>query len=232
MIIDNLAMPVALVYPCETQNVSAQSIATYLSNEERLFFDTLDSRAQCDWFAGRIAAKRVAQMLGDTDYRTVAIHYEPTGRPAFVNHGGTLSISHSYGWGAAIYAPHTWVGIDIEQSRTHDESLLYYILDDAEQLLMRDSAYATDITTLAWTAKESVMKAEGIGLTAPHSLIIETIDTGSGIAKLTVRASPSHFRQLLWNVTVFTLETTFLAVALPIHEHTPIIVDRSHRFVL
>jgi len=82
------------------------------------------------------------------------------GSPKPVN-GVYWSLSHTDGYVAAITAPHP-IGIDIEKIDAFSAALKRSIARDKEWKLAKT---LTPITFFSfWTAKEAVLKAEGIGL--------------------------------------------------------------------
>lgn len=97
------------------------------------------------------------------------------GRPMVINEFGpigSLSISHSNNLAASVFSKEYQVGIDIEQITSRSPAFYKYSFTKKEQeLIGSDPTKADFISTLLWTAKESVLKAEGIGLSVPATRV-------------------------------------------------------------
>jgi len=127
-----------------------------------------------DWLAGRLAAKRaVAARLaaGGAERRLAEIEIlnDPDGIPYFKVDGrtgegaGSLSLSHSGGWGVAGAVPAgTRVGVDLEMVENRKDSFLSLIAHESEL----DPVTREDVReqTRLWTLKEAVAKVLGKGL--------------------------------------------------------------------
>lgn len=136
-----------------------------------------------DFLLGRIALKQAISSHTGKDFdQKVTIKNSKSGRP-YINDKNNFfcSISHSYGRGIGIVSPFK-VGADIEKVRSHDRSLLNYIADIEEVNLVCDFfGNQTDVITLIWVIKESVMKGMGVGLKLPpkHVMITKMTSTRS-----------------------------------------------------
>lgn len=77
------------------------------------------------------------------------------------SNGWHWSLTHDASWSAAVVAPGP-VGIDLERISPRREQLVKRVLDDQELRLLDEETTLAFIR--AWTAKEAVLKAAGVGL--------------------------------------------------------------------
>ncbi|HZT31233.1 MAG TPA: 4'-phosphopantetheinyl transferase superfamily protein [Bryobacteraceae bacterium] len=133
-------------------------------------------RRRADWRLGRWTAKRaLASHLGlPVDARTLAaieIRPTPSGAPQtfFANQPSALTISLSHRDGRAICAVApggSALGCDLEKIEERSSAFLADYFTAQEQALI-GLASAEDrfrLATLVWSAKESALKALGVGL--------------------------------------------------------------------
>lgn len=127
-----------------------------------------------EWVAARMAAKRLLswrfQQAGlYLKPGEITIGNRPDGMPfarlpdGTVLGDGTLSLSHSAGWGAAaVCEPWAMVGIDLETVAPRPKSFLETMAHDSEWApwMQADPAEQTRL----WTLKEAVAKLLGTGL--------------------------------------------------------------------
>ena len=99
----------------------------------------------------QISADRSGHVLGD-------LQKETNGRP-LPSRGIYWSLTHKPRYVAAVCAPFA-VGIDIEQIKPVKPALFAKVASEAEWQMMGRSEAAF---FRAWTAKEAVVKAEGVG---------------------------------------------------------------------
>ncbi len=142
------------------------------ADEEAVYKGFRFAARQGSWLSGRFAAKRLlASILDDgLPYDQIEIVNDALGAPQAMvsgqNLGGCLSISHSDGWAAAAYAPAGLrIGIDLEVAEQRSERFIqdYFTLAEQGLLATRDEL-ADRMATLIWSAKESMLKAMGLGL--------------------------------------------------------------------
>ncbi len=106
----------------------------------------------------------------------------PYGKP-FIPKGQFFSISHSHHYVALVCAPYA-VGIDVEHIAPYDVSILKKCCTQEEAHYL--TLHGNDAFYKLWTAKESVMKATGLGFTLKPTgfsvlpLVDGRHDTGSG----------------------------------------------------
>ena len=146
-----------------------------LSKEELDQYRQLSKFKKKDYLIGRIALKQALANYTSQDFdQKVTIKNNDAGLP-YVEGVRDIycSLSHSYNRGIGIVAPYR-VGVDIEKIRPHKKSLLNYVANQEEIDVVQDFfGTQTDVMTLIWVIKESVMKGVGAGFSiAPKQLEI------------------------------------------------------------
>jgi 4'-phosphopantetheinyl transferase len=148
-------------------NVSAETLARaseLLDDEERqraarFRFDADRARS----IVSRSALRHLLGRHRSRDPRELRFVCGAHGKPALVNGELEFNVSHSADWAAIAIASHTPVGVDVEHERSlHDLAALttrYFAPPEAEAVLRDPSLFFP-----VWTAKESVIKATGDGL--------------------------------------------------------------------
>lgn len=141
----------------------------FLSEKEKIFFSKLPFIKEQDYLLGRIAMKQALIKSGIIKSpNEVTVLNNPDGVPYVDGQPNLIcSISHSYDGGLGAVALQR-IGVDLEKIRDHDISLLDYIATKQEIHLLKNwFGPETDIVTLIWVIKESIMKAVGSGLSIP-----------------------------------------------------------------
>jgi len=111
-----------------------------------------------------VKEKRFIQrkMLKNLVYRVFGTHTEVThnqyGKPLLVGHQGNISVSHNKEWIIMLYSPARNVGVDIESVQERILRLQERFLQPDEMKEFRENPFWI---TLAWCAKESVLKCIG-----------------------------------------------------------------------
>lgn len=131
-------------------------------------------KRQAEWFLGRLTAKLLLTSapfpLHNTALSSIKIANHPEGAPYIETpkSPGSISISHRADFAVAAYTPSTGchVGIDLEKIEPRSWSFIEDFFTSKEALYARSlSQAATDIwTTLAWSAKEAILKVWQKGL--------------------------------------------------------------------
>lgn len=158
---------------------------SFLSVSESAYLQTLHAeKRRGDWLGGRFALKtllaRESGLLplcslpraGKIEMSAAALQVLkqidvvklPSGAPQVfigaVPDARSVSITHSHGWAAAaVSAPQTWLGIDLEKTEPRSRAWAEEFFDPAEKGPGTD-AHLTKI----WTQKEAVVKLLGRGL--------------------------------------------------------------------
>jgi 4'-phosphopantetheinyl transferase len=127
------------------------------------------------WLLGRVAAKRLAgESLGNP--AAVRVRRGPQGAPWLADPAGrpqplALSLAHAEGLALAVTAPGaaTRLGADLERVEPRGVAFLEDHYTPAERRWLDGLAPAERplAACVAWTVKEAVLKALGVGLGAP-----------------------------------------------------------------
>ena len=150
------------------------------------------AKRRSDWRLGRWVGKCAvaaylklpfsAEALATIEIRSTA-SWAPEvwlhGRPAAV----TISLSHRGGQGmCAVAPPATALGCDLEVIEPHSESFVEDYFTIQEQQLMEQAAVSqrSQLVALLWSAKESALKALGVGLQADVRSFAVTYQTEKG----------------------------------------------------
>jgi 4'-phosphopantetheinyl transferase len=131
------------------------------------------TKRRSDWLLGRWAAKRAVGAFREIDPRSVTIRAAPDGAPeAYADGrpaGCVMSLSHRGGVAVcAVARSGVELGCDVELAEPRTEAFLDDYLTPAEAAAVRARpGDERDVAvTLAWSAKESVLKAVRTGLRA------------------------------------------------------------------
>ena len=162
------------------------------------------AKRRSDWRLGRWTAKRAIAAYFDGVYSPdeIEIHSGEFGRPEVICAGVpapvTVSLSHRCGVACCAVVAAGTVGCDLEliEPRTGTFVADYFTAD--EQALVRGSGiWEHDrLVTLVWSAKESALKALGVGLnedTRSVELCEVDLATEAGWQPLRVRHSAGQF---------------------------------------
>ena len=140
-------------------------------NEQTVYQAFRFETRQKAWLIGRYAAKTLlSQVLpGSPNLAEIEIKNDQLGAPfAFLKSepiGGCLSLSHSDDLATAAYAPlGTQIGIDIERVATRTNAFIRDYFTGQEVSLVDSAENTAHTATLIWSAKESALKALGLGL--------------------------------------------------------------------
>ena len=165
----------------EAQSLLPSGVTEILNDPERKQFEKFRSpKRRQEWFAGRLAAKRlVRRKLGGSGSRIslqdIRILARESGEPCVelppsfeVQWRYPLSISHSGRYAvAALAGVGKRVGADVETVAPREKSWLELVAHDSEIFPgLREDAVGQ---TVLWTLKEAVVKALGVGLSVGFS---------------------------------------------------------------
>ena len=143
------------------------------------------------WLGCRLALKTILQT------KELDIRYDKNGKPGLATHPGNISFSHCGEYAAAIYAPSSAVGIDLEEIRERIRKLASRFLSQKEMELQRAENPET-FFTLCWSCKEAAYKIHGDpGIDLKHDIIIEAIDylcKVQGNVKVSIRHPEKEYR--------------------------------------
>ncbi len=152
-------------------------------------------KRRSDWLLGRWTAKlAVSKWLAVPDLHSIEIRPAPSGAPRVFVAGEpapvALSLSHSNGAAlCAVAAPGAWLGCDIESVEPRSAAFAEDYFTAAERRSLGDC-----LLPAAWSAKESALKALGIGLGVDMRRLSVEIIAGHNWAPLAVRYA--HLRTL------------------------------------
>ncbi|WP_416211288.1 beta-ketoacyl synthase N-terminal-like domain-containing protein [Frankia sp. Cas3] len=186
----------------------------HLDADERAALAARNPKAARQWLIGRIAAKDAVRHwlwdggAGDVWGIEIGVSNEPSGRPVIdrlPDRGGTpiaapphVSLAHTGFLGVALVHPEGDVGIDIERVAPRAPGVETLALAETEQVLLTEVAGADPDRralwfTRFWTAKESVAKADGVGLAGqPKRFVVDTVAPGH--LRVRVDAPRAHVR--------------------------------------
>jgi len=182
-----------------------------LSEKELGQYRQLSSLKKKDFLIGRIALKQALANYTSQDLdKKVTIKNSDTGLP-YIEGWDNLhcSLSHSYNRGIGVVAPYR-VGVDIEKIKPHKKSLLNYIADQEEIDVVQDFfGTQTDVITLIWVIKESVMKGIGAGF----SISPKQVKIIRQIANTTFEVKIHKYKSKLWYVWPSKAGSYYIGVA-------------------
>ena len=138
-------------------------LTSILSKREHAFFNMLEPYRRRDWLAGRVALKRSYIQDSGSSLSQVDVLNSAQGVPYIAQSKINCSISHSHGTALAAVSTEL-VGVDIELVKHRTTTLRIHICDKSEEALLRQCYQGSELTTVAWVIKESILKALGIGL--------------------------------------------------------------------
>jgi len=148
-------------------------------------------KRRSDWLGGRLATKLVVARAFGAGLPAVDVAPNWTRKPFARIHGqfvpADVSISHSGDVAVAALARGVRVGVDIERVEPRSQGFYDMAFSEAErQDVIRFGAW--DALTKAWTMKEALSKALGIGLGLTlHDIAVR--DLSQGLLALSAQAS-------------------------------------------
>ncbi|MDY6949886.1 MAG: 4'-phosphopantetheinyl transferase superfamily protein [Thermodesulfobacteriota bacterium] len=119
--------------------------------------------------AGLFGKLLLQEGLREYSYDNVSLDdlsYNPFGRP-FLDHPLDFNISHSHGYVICSITERGRVGIDIEKIRAIDLSDFQRYMSPQEWKNVQEAASPYERFYEYWTMKESIIKADGSGLSIP-----------------------------------------------------------------
>ncbi len=134
---------------------------------------------QADRIAGRVAAKRAIASLTGASFERIHIARAPSGEPLVRLDGAPgprVSITHSGGRAMAVASWRGKLGLDLEQVRARHPAFAEEWFSVTEQARFGNDPAKL---TMAWAAKEAVLKALGLGMAGnPREIEVEALDDG------------------------------------------------------
>jgi len=122
---------------------------------------------------GKLLLKEALKSIDCDEFSIKNLKYSKYGRP-FLNSVLDFNISHSGMYVICAIGKGLNIGVDIEKNKDIDINNFTNIFTDQEYKLIHDSVDSQKAFYEYWTKKESVMKANGRGLSIPiHDIKIE-----------------------------------------------------------
>ena len=178
----------------------------YFSLEEQSEYSRFKViKRQFEWISSRIISKKMIKHIlkGEKLYfPDIRIKKEDTGQPYIYISGqgrleGKFSLSHSNGYVFCGYSPSKELifGLDLEKIEARSLEFVqdYFTSREIERYQVLDGNDKEEYTTMVWSAKESVLKTLGLGL---------SIDT----RKVEIIPSENSSRLTGWNSCSVKLE--------------------------
>ncbi len=178
----------------------------YFSLEEQAEYSRFKViKRQYEWISSRIISKKMIKQIlkGEKlNLPDIRIKKEETGQPYIYISGqgrleGKFSLSHSNGYVFCGYSPSKELifGLDLEKIEVRSLEFVqdYFTSREIERYQSLDGNDKEEYTTMVWSAKESVLKTLGLGL---------SIDT----RKVEIIPSEDSSRLTGWNSSLVKLE--------------------------
>jgi 4'-phosphopantetheinyl transferase len=149
-------------------------------------------KRQSDWRLGRWTAKqalmtRFRERIPILDFTDIEVRAAEDGAPEVFIHDEAapvaISLSHSHGMAiCAIGNPDVGIGCDTEYIEPRSEAFVsdYFTAPERDKVLHTPAAQQPLVSTLIWSAKESVLKAVREGLRRDtRSVVVNVATVGS-----------------------------------------------------
>jgi phosphopantetheine--protein transferase-like protein len=207
----------------------------YFSLEEKVEYSRFKViKRQFEWITSRITSKQMIKQIlkGEKiNFPDIRIEKEKTGQPYINITGqgrleGTFSLSHSNGYVFCGYSSvkELKFGLDIEkiEERSLEFAQDYFTPREIEKYLTMDKIDKNEFTTMVWSAKESVLKTLGLGLsidTRKVEIVSETLGTKmAGWNECTAQFALMPDKKLIiyWQVLNGYIRTFCIPVEFPV----------------
>jgi phosphopantetheine--protein transferase-like protein len=183
-----------------------KTLDKYFSLEEQAEYSRFKViKRQFEWIYSRIISKKMINQILKAEklnFHDIRIQKEETGQPYIYltrqcRLEGKFSLSHSNGYVFCGYTPAEELifGFDLEKIEAHSLEFVqdYFTSREIEHYIILDGKDKNEYTTMVWSAKESVLKTLGLGL---------SIDT----RKVEIIPSEDSSRLTGWNSCSVKLE--------------------------
>ena len=159
--------------------------------------------------AQRFTARRALGVsLEKSGLRYPQLTFNDMGAPKPID-GIYVSLSHKMNLAGAI-AANCPIGIDVEEIRTRHSGLWKYVADQDEWDLIGQSQGWEGFYRI-WTAKEAVLKSEGVGLHLQGPCRLTSVSTING-QSIGIKVL---YMEHQWHVVQTTLKNHVISVAIP-----------------
>lgn len=190
-----------------------------LPEEETHLSAYRDEGKRLEWLASRLI---IRTLLNPTD-ALLSVTMED-GRPEIRGWAGKVSISHTFGWAAAILNRDALPGIDVEwKNREIQEALRNRFLHPEEKKILEQTAAsnADEQVVLTWSAKETLFKLTGRnGVSFRQDLFVNLPETFRGNAGSLPACIRNHGTEQEIELHYYSLEdiwVTWAFLDLPAH---------------
>jgi len=128
------------------------------------------------WIVARGVLRQVLARYTGDDPGAMAFARGASGKPVIARAGGirepiTFNLAHSHGRALLAVANDRAIGVDLEKNRDDFDPLplarQFFFRDELTAILAAPAELRRDAFFRHWVAKESVLKAEGVGLSFP-----------------------------------------------------------------
>ena len=171
--------------------------SNFLSRDEKLRADRfVHSADRGRWIVAHGALRHVlARYCGD-DPGALAFACGESGKPFIARAGGlrepiTFNLAHSRGRALLAVANDRAIGVDLETNRDDFDPLplarQFFFRDELTAILEAPVEFRRDAFFRHWVAKESVLKAEGVGLSFPLDSFCVTFGSETSGARVQSR---------------------------------------------
>jgi 4'-phosphopantetheinyl transferase len=214
------------VYWLEQTEADLPSSADWLSASEAACADGLRfAKRRADWLLGRWTAKQAVAAYGKVratprKLAGIEIRAAASGAPKVFLAGKAadvvISLSHRAGRAVCAVAPaYVALGCDLEVVEPRSDAFVFDYFTADERALVARTAWPDQprIVTLLWSAKESALKALGVGLRLDTRCVRVSLDHGQDLelwCPLQVRYDGQIFRGW-WQSTGNLLRTLVAA---------------------
>ncbi|MEO8305005.1 MAG: 4'-phosphopantetheinyl transferase superfamily protein [Betaproteobacteria bacterium] len=162
-----------------------------------------DERARADrfvhapdrgrWTVARGVLRHLLSRYCGVPPHAIAFELGPSGKPSIALgtrvHGGvTFNLAHSKGRAMLAVARDAPVGIDLEQERRDFDPMplarQFFFERELEAIASAPAGRQREAFFRHWVAKESVLKAQGVGLSFPLDRFFVSFDAGERVARV------------------------------------------------
>jgi 4'-phosphopantetheinyl transferase len=165
------------------------------------------------WIVAHGVLRHLLARYCGCDPRALAFDRGAAGKPALARHGDvggsiTFNLAHSHGRALLAVGSGIGVGVDLEQGRADFDPLpiarRYFFGAELAAILAAPENLRRDAFFRHWVAKESVLKAQGVGLSFPLDRFGVTFDSNGTVAR--VQSQDPATLGAYWFVRMLPLE--------------------------
>lgn len=188
------------MHECTPQEIQRlQSAVPLWRAEQAMRFNHLQGQYAClkSW---EMLMELMQRAFGVDAYEHLEVEKNEHGKLFFRDYPDyCFNISHCKAAIAVAVAARP-IGIDIEQMRRVEQSLIDYTMNDSEQRQIREANDPTRYFIRLWTQKEAALKCRGTGLAIKKEQSLR--DTLSSISDLELHTNDNPAKSYIWSVAV------------------------------